>query len=213
VRVRDRVSEARMQGSSVETQGRPEADAVVEPDGPEQGLRVLIGGVGYRWQREASFGLVASDELSQLDWPPGIEVDDLGYGAIYVAQDIADARPPYDRVILLTGIARGRTPGQLYRTRWEGGVPDPDDIQARIYEAGAGVIDPDHLLIIAQHFGALPDDVVVIELEPADVTGGEGLSPEATDRLHEVIELVRREAFAPRRRAHAPPEYGETVHG
>ncbi len=201
--VRDRVSE-----NSVETQDGLAADAVVAPDGLKQGLRVLIGGVGYRWQRDASFGLVASDELSRLDWPPGIEVADLGYGAIYVAQDLADARPPYDRVILVTGMARGRTPGQIYRTRWESSAPDPEDVVARIREAGAGVIDPDHLLVIAQHFGALPDDVVVIELEPVDVTGGEDLSPEAARHLQEVIELARREAFAPRRREHGGSAYG-----
>ena len=137
-----------------------------------------------------------------------MEVADLGYGAIYVAQDLADTRPPYDRVILLAGMARGRTPGQIYRTRWESIAPDPDDLVARIREAGAGVIDPDHLLLIAQHFGVLPDDVVVIELEPVDATGGEGLSPEATGRLHEVIELARREALAPRR-----PEHGGTAYG
>jgi hydrogenase maturation protease len=197
-----------MSKSLVETQGGPAADAVAEPDGPKQGLRVLIGGVGYRWQRDASFGLIASDELSRLDWPPGIEVADLGYGAIYVAQDLADTRPPYDRVILLAGMARGRMPGQIYRTRWKGDTPDPDDLVARIREAGAGVIDPDHLLVIAQHFDALPDDVVVIELEPVDVAGGEDLSPEAAGHLQEVVELVRREALAPRRREHGGTAYG-----
>jgi hydrogenase maturation protease len=202
--VRDRVSEAHVHGNPVE---------VAERDGAKQGLRVLIGGVGYRWQRDISFGLIVSDELSQLDWPPSIEVADLGYGAIYAARDLADAQPPYDRVILLTGIARGRTPGQIYRIQWEGGAPNPDDVVARMREAGAGVIDPDHLLVIAQHFSALPDDVVVIELEPVDVTGGEGLSPEAAGRLHEAIELARREAFALRRREHAPPGYGGTAHG
>ncbi len=183
-----------------------------ERDGAEQGLRVLIGGVGYRWQRDTSFGLIVSDELSQLDWPPGIEVADLGYGAIYVARDLADAQPPYDRVILLTGITRGRTPGQIYRTQWDGGAPDLDDIVARMREAGAGVIDPDHLLVIAQHFSALPDDVVVIELEPVDVTGGEGLSPEAAGRLHEAIELARREAIAPRCRERESSEHRVTAY-
>jgi hydrogenase maturation protease len=209
--VRDRVSEARAQGRWVEVRGGRATDVIAEPDGTKQRLQVLIGGVGYRWQRDASFGLIASDELSQLDWPPGVEVADLGYGAIYVAQDMADAQPPFDRVILLTGIARGRKLGQIYRTRWEDGALNPDDLVARIREAGAGVVDPDHLLVIAQHFGALPDDVVVIELEPVDVTGGEDLSPEAAGCLQEAIELARREAFAPRRREYAPSEYGVTT--
>lgn len=159
--------------------------------------RVLIGGVGYRWQRDASFGLVASDELARLDWPLGIDVEDLGYGAIYVAQDIAGAQPPYGRLILLAAVERGRQPGRLYRHQWEGELPNAEEIQARIREAGAGVIDLDHLLVIAQYFDALPDDVIVFEMEPVDVAGGEGLSPQVGDRLPEVIELVRRAALAP----------------
>jgi Ni,Fe-hydrogenase maturation factor len=56
--------------------------------------RTLIGGVGYRWQRDASFGLAVVDELARLDRPAGVEVADLGYAAIYVAQDQAEAVPP-----------------------------------------------------------------------------------------------------------------------
>ena len=100
---------------------------------------MLIGGVGYRWQRDASFGLVVSDALAQLEWPPGVEVQDLGYGALYVTQDLADGH--YDRVVLIAATVRGRRPGQLYRAAWGGALPDAAEIQARVFEAGAGVID------------------------------------------------------------------------
>jgi hydrogenase maturation protease len=162
-------------------------------------MRVLIGGVGYRWQGDTSFGLVATDELARLAWPTGVEVADLGYGALYVMQDLADARPPYERLILLAAVPRGRTPGEIYRYRWEGALPDADEIQERVREAGAGVIDLDHLLVIAQHFGALPGEVVVVELEPVDAAGRDGLSPAAAALLPGVAELVRREALAPPR--------------
>lgn len=160
------------------------------------GPHVLIGGVGYRWLRDASFGLVACDELARLDWPVGVEVADLGYGAIYAAQDLGDARPPLDRLVLLAGVERGREPGTLHHYRWSAALTGPEELQARIREAGAGVIDLDHLLIIARHFGTLPEDVVVIELEPADAAGGEELSPEAARLLPRALDLARREALA-----------------
>ena len=168
-------------------------------------IRVLIGGVGYRWLRDASFGLIVSDDLARLEWPDGVDVADLGYGALYVAQDLGDARPPYERVILLAGVARGREPGRIYCYRWNGVLPAADEIQERVREAGAGVIDLDHLLVIARYFGALPDDVVAVEVEPVDVSGGEGLSPEVAALLPEAIELVRREALAPRRDVQGVP--------
>jgi hydrogenase maturation protease len=158
--------------------------------------RVLIGGVGYRWQRDASFGLVAVDALMRQTWPDHVEVADLGYGAIYAAQDLADADPPYVRLVLLAGIARGRRPGELYRSRWQGPLPGPDEIQARIREAGAGVIDLDHLLVIAGYFRALPAEVITMELEPVDVAGGEELSPEAAARLPQALEQARQSALA-----------------
>jgi hydrogenase maturation protease len=157
---------------------------------------VLLGGVGYWWQRDASFGLVACDHLSELEWPDGIDIRQLDYGALYVTQDLADAHPPYDRLVLLAGVSRGRPAGQLYRRRWSASMPGPEEIQERVREAGAGVIDIDHLLVIAQHFGALPPEVVILEMEPVDSTGGEGLSPEAQQLLSQVADLVRQEVYA-----------------
>lgn len=162
--------------------------------------RVLIGGVGYRWMRDASFGLVAGDALARQGWPDGVEVADLGYGALYVALDLADANPPYDRIILVAAVRRDRVAARLYSTHWVPPPADADDLQERIREAGAGVIDLDHLLRIARHFGGLPDDVVCIELEPADVSAGEGLSDAAAPCLEETLRLVRAHAVTP-----APP--------
>lgn len=163
----------------------------------EERPRVLIGGVGYWWQRDASFGLAAVDALLEQDWPPGVRVEKLDYGAIYVAQDLLAVAPRYDRIVLIAGVERGREPGRVYRRRWSGQLPGADEIQTRIYEAGAGVVDLDHLLVIAQHFGALPDDVLLIELEPVDTGGGEELSPQAGRCLAEALDVATREALAP----------------
>jgi hydrogenase maturation protease len=154
---------------------------------------LLVGGVGYWWQRDASFGLVACDHFAAMHWPDGVEIRQLDYGALYVMQDLADADPPYDRLVLVAGVSRGRAPGQVYRRHWDGALPGAIEIQERIREAGAGVVHVDHLLVIGQHFGALPQDVVVIEIEPVDANGGEGLSAPVLQLLPRVTELVREE--------------------
>jgi hydrogenase maturation protease len=170
--------------------------------------RVLIGGVGYRWFGDQSFGLLAGDTLAGLDWPPGVEVADLGYGALHVALDLADADPPYERVVLIAVTERGREPGRLYRFRHDGATPDTEQVQARLYEAAAGVIDLDHLLVIGRHLGALPDDVVAVELEPRPGSTGDRLSPQAQALLPRAVELARREALAPRA---SPPHHPRTT--
>ncbi|MBW3555757.1 MAG: hydrogenase maturation protease [Actinobacteria bacterium] len=158
--------------------------------------RVLIGGVGYRWFGDASFGLVTSDELAGLDWPEGVDVEDLGYGALHVALDLLETRARYDRVILIAVSERGREPGRLYRFDCDAPTADDKEVQDRMYEAGAGVIDLDHLVVIGRHFGALPDHVVAIELEPHPGTMGDVLSSQVQALVPKAIDLVRREVLA-----------------
>lgn len=163
---------------------------------------VLIGGVGYRWMRDASFGVVAGDALACLDWPAGIKVDDLGFGALWVTQDLLTADPPFDRLILIGAVDRGRPPSKIYRSLTPGALPSDEEIQERIREAGAGVIHLDHLLVIAQQMQALPPELVVIEVQPVDTSPGIELSPEMARLLPQVIDLVRRDALAPLRQLH-----------
>lgn len=160
------------------------------------GPRVLIGGVGYWWQRDGSFGLLAIDALARLEWPPNVRLEKLDYGAIYLSQDLLDVDPPYDRLVLIAGVEAGREKGSLHLRRWTPTPVEPDKLQLLMYGAGSGLVDLEHLLPVAHHFGALPDEVIVIELEMVDPAGGEGLSPEAEARLPELAEVVRAAALA-----------------
>jgi hypothetical protein len=76
-------------------------------------------------------------------------------------------------------------------------LPDADGIQERVREAGAGIVELDHLLVVADYFGALPKDVLIIELEHSGPTPGEALSAEAAALLPALVERVRSAALAP----------------
>lgn len=176
------------------------------PSDCRDGPRTLVGGVGYRWQRDASFGLAVSDRLAEMEWPRTVEVADLGYGALHVVDELLRADPPWERLVLVSAVARGREAGRLYRKRPDAlAVPPSEEVQERIREAGAGVIDLDHLLVIGRHFGALPEDVVVFELEPEETDGGEGLSPRVQRRLPGALERVRAVALDGSSGAMEPP--------
>ena len=151
-------------------------------------MRVLVGGVGYRFLRDGSIGPWLSDRLAdQAD--NGIEVEDLSYHPVGLSQNLQE-RPPYDRLVLVAAVSRGRPPGTVEAYRWDGELPGRDAIQARVSEAVTGVISLDNLLIVCGALGGLPDDVRVVEVEPADEGWGEGFSPEIEARLGEVEEAV-----------------------
>lgn len=158
--------------------------------------RVFIGGVGYTNLRDLSVGPVLVPELQQLDWPGGVEIDDLSLGGPIAAVHRFREAPPYDRVILFGGVGRGRQPGQVYCYRWDGCLPDRDDIQMRVSEAVTGVISLDNLLIVGGFFGIWPSDVVVVEIEPRDEDWGPEFSALIQSAIGRLIQAVRQASQA-----------------
>ena len=151
-------------------------------------MRVLVGGVGYRFLRDGAVGPYISDALS-VRASNGIEVEDLGYHPVGFTQNLQD-RPDYDRIVFVGAVQRGREPGTVKAYRWDRVLPSTTEIQSRVSEAVTGTISLDNLLIVTEAFGAFPDDVRVVEVEPADESWGEGFSPVIEAKLPEIEEAV-----------------------
>ncbi len=151
-------------------------------------MRVLVGGVGYRFLRDNALGPYMADKLAERAGN-GIEVEDLGYHPIGFTQNLED-RPDYDRIVLVASVARGRAPATVEAYRWDHALPSTKEIQERVSEAVTGVISLDNLLIVTEAFGAFPEDVRVVETEPADETWGDGFSAEVEAKLPEIEEVI-----------------------
>ena len=151
-------------------------------------MRVLVGGVGYRFLRDESVGPYMADLLATRT-RDGVEVEDLGYHSVGLAQNLQE-RPPYDRVVFVAAVRRGREPGTLESYRWSGELPSAAEIQGYVGEAAVGMISLDGHLIVCGAFGGLPDDVRVVEVEPGEEGWGEGFSPLIESRLDEIEEAV-----------------------
>ena len=159
-------------------------------------MRTLIGGVGYSYLRDGSVGPLVVAELAREAWPDGVLVEDLSYGPIAVLQRLQEADPPFDRLVLVAAVRRGRAPGTVTTYRWDHRLPDAAEIQARVAEAVTGVISLDNLLVVVGFFNALPRNVSVLEVEPEDEGWGEGLSrvveaawPRVIDGLRELADV------------------------
>ncbi len=158
-------------------------------------MPVLIAGVGYQNMRDLSVGPDLVPALSRLDWAADVEIIHLHFGPIHVVQWLEERPGHFDRMVFVAAVPRERTPGGVYCYRWQGILPDAEEIQQRIGEAVMGVIDLDNLLIVAQHFGVLPADVVVVEVEPVDTSWGIGVTPQVEAVLGEVIDTVKQIAL------------------
>ena len=151
-------------------------------------MRVLVGGLGYRHLRDESIGPWVADHLARRA-PDGVEVEDVAYHPVGFAQNLQD-RLPYDRVVLVASMRRGRPPGTVDAYRWDGVLPSRDEIQAHVAEAVTGVISLEGTLVVCGALGGFPEDVRVVEVEPGEEGWGDGFSAEVAARLPEIEEAV-----------------------
>lgn len=171
-------------------------------------MRVIVAGIGYRNLRDHSAGVMVTDLLERREWPDGIIVEDLSYGPIAVVQRFEDDPPPqrFDRAVFVAAAARGdgRRPGTITAYRWDAILPSPERIQGAVGEAVTGVIALDNTLVVAQHFRALPNEVLVVEVEPELHEAGETFGPVVGEVFEPLCALVTRLALDPAAAANLP---------
>jgi hydrogenase maturation protease len=145
--------------------------------------------------RDLDFGRQLIDCLQQLDWPDGVVVEDLSCSAPLVLHRLQELRPA--KVVLLGAVPRGLDPpATLRRYRPAPATAGPAEVHRSLEESLLGANDLDHTLAVARHWGGLPVDTVVIEVEPCEISFGLGFSDELAMCFDPVLDMVREEVAA-----------------
>lgn len=142
-----------------------------------------------------SVGPELVERLRGLAWRPGVEVEDLSFGAVHVMHWLQE-RPAFDAAVIVAGVARGRVPGSVTCATWIAPAVSGEEVQAAIAEAVTGVISLGTLLTVLGYFAVLPRRVVTVELEPRDDDWGPEFSPVVRDALNEAVDVVRTQVEA-----------------
>ena len=156
-------------------------------------MRVIVAGVGYRNLRDHSVGVAVADRLLERAWSDDVVVEDLSYNPIAVLQRLEDepVEMRFTRAVVVAAVERGnRRAGAVTAYRWDGILPNDEEIQRAVAEAVTGVIALDNTLVVTRHFGGLPDEVVVIEVEPGVQEFGEDFSEPVAKVIDQVCELA-----------------------
>lgn len=157
-----------------------------EADGP-----LLVGGFGNPWAGDLDFGPWFARSYRDHGWQDGVIIEEICLAAHRVLHLFRELRPA--AVVLVAGFPRGGPPGAVRHYRPDRTGLDDAEVQQRLGESASGVIDLDHLLAIATFYGDLPDDTLVIEVEPAATAFSDELSPVVASRGAEVLALVEEE--------------------
>jgi hydrogenase maturation protease len=149
--------------------------------------------VGYRNLRDLSVGPLLLHQLRTMEWPSGVDVEDLSFGAVHVLHWLQERAHPYGAAVFVAGVKRGRPPGSVTRVEWRAPTVAAEAVQERIAEAVTGVISLDTLLIVLSYFEALPQRVILIEIEPRDDDWGPELSEPVAAALGNASRLIQDE--------------------
>jgi len=155
---------------------------------------VIVAGVGYPDLSDHSVGIVVQERLCEWQAPPDVSVEDLSYNPIAVVQRLEDepVGTRFSRAVLVSAVRRGdRAPGTVSCYRWDGVLPSSEEIQDAVTDAVTGIIALENTLVITRYFGALPPEVVVLEVEPATQEFGAALSEPVRAVLDRVCEMVK----------------------
>lgn len=138
-------------------------------------LKVAIGLVGYyQFVRGYPIGPELKERLETLASSDGrITIKEMNWGPIAIVQDFQSSATTYDRIVLVTAVDRGLDAGAVTCRHWMGGELAPLAVQDRVFEAVTGIISLDNLLVIGEHFGIWPAEVITVEAQLADSTFGD----------------------------------------
>jgi hydrogenase maturation protease len=149
----------------------------------KENKRFLILGVGNILLKDEGLGVRTIDYLQETYIsPPNVSLIDGGTGGLNLLSLMKD----YTHVIIIDAIAPNGSPGALYRIPSEE-LPKSPPMMTTAHQLGV-----QDMLALAHLEGYNPD-VVIIGMEPLDMSPGLELSPLIQEKLPAIADMVRDE--------------------
>ena len=137
-------------------------------------------GVGNMLMRDDGVGVHVVRALRQTKPPPGVEVIDAGTSALDTIQLLRNV----DRLIVIDAVKGGGEPGTLYRLSLE------DISETRLQHMSLHQLTLLEALDMARLTGDCPEVVVIVGVEPKDISVGMQLSTVIEEKIPQVISVV-----------------------
>ena len=144
----------------------------------------MVIGVGNLLLRDEGVGIHVIRELQKRPLPPGVEVIDGGLAGVRLLDFFSGAR----KVVLIDAAQMDLEPGQVVRFT-------PEDVR---FQSGAVKLSTHDLalpevLAIARALKETPPEVLLLGIQPKEISWGTELTPEVRAAVPRVVELVLKE--------------------
>jgi hydrogenase maturation protease len=146
--------------------------------------KTLIIGVGNLLLKDEGVGVHVAQELQKKDLPAEVEVYDGGVAGIGLLDFFREA----SKLLLIDAAEMNLKPGTVVRFTPEK-VKDQSG-GGKFSTHDVGLLE---VLELAKALGHCPEDVVIIGIQPKEISWGTDLSPEVQASIPQVMEMVLKE--------------------
>ena len=146
--------------------------------------RILIIGVGNLLLKDEGVGVHVAQELQKRTLPAGVEVYDGGVEGIGLLDFFREA----SKLLLIDAAEMSLKPGTVVRFT-------PENVKdlgggGKFSTHDVGLLE---VLELAQALGHCPEDVVIIGIQPKEISWGTDLSLEVQASIPQVLEMVMKD--------------------
>jgi len=146
--------------------------------------RTVVIGVGNLLLRDEGVGIHAVRELPKRTLPPGVEVIDGGVAGIRLLDWFSEAQ----KLLLIDAAEMGLEPGAVARF-----TPEDVRFQSGDLKLSTHDVALPEVLAIARAVNQCPSEVIILGIQPKEISWGMELTPEVRGAVPKVVELVLEE--------------------
>jgi len=154
--------------------------------------KVAVVGTGNILMLDEGVGVHVIDQLRRKGVPPDVELFDAGVAIADVMDDLSQ----FDRVIIVDATRGGEEPGAIYKYRLED--LNMEDFRNR-HLTSAHEITLVETLMLNKLTDNLPEDILLIGVEPARMEAGIGLSEILEGKMDAIVDVLMEEIAAAKR--------------
>jgi len=144
----------------------------------------VVIGVGNLLLRDEGVGIHAVRELQKRSFPPGVEVIDGGVAGIRLLDLFSGAQ----KLLLIDAAEMGLEPGAVARF-----TPEEVRFQSGDLKLSTHDVALPEVLAIARAVNQCPSEVIILGIQPKEISWGMELTPEVRGAVPKVVELVLEE--------------------
>jgi hydrogenase maturation protease len=162
------------------------------PDTERQNGNVLILGLGNILFKDEGFGAWVALELLKMELPANIEVIDAGTASL----DLLLSAENMTKLIIIDVLKSDGEPGAVYKLKFDG--KNKEKLNEIFCENQTTAISLHQVgllgaLAAAEKIGNCPKEIVIIGIEPDDISFGLGLTDKLRNMISKTVNIVLEE--------------------